>query len=423
MSDRSLASEATHAAAGGSSRAATYATSTTFSVILSLSFCHLLNDMMQSLVPALYPILKSSYALSFSQVGLITLAFQCTASMLQPLVGLYTDRHPRPYSLTAGIGLTLVGLLLMSRASAYPAILLAAMLIGMGSSIFHPEASRVARMAAGGRYGLAQSLFQVGGNVGSASGPLLAAFVVVPHGQSSIAWFSGAALIAIVVLLQVGGWYARNPTPGRPAPRAAVVSATAPRTSALPRGKVIQAVAILVALLFSKNVYSASLGSYYTFYLMDKFHLPVQTAQFYLFAFLVGIVAGTLAGGAVGDRVGRIPVMWFSILGALPFALLLPHANLFWTGILAVLIAMIMASAFSAILVYAQELLPGRVGLAAGMFYGFSFGLGGLGAAALGKLADLTSITTVYRVCPFLLLLGLLTAFLPRRPGAPSLHR
>jgi FSR family fosmidomycin resistance protein-like MFS transporter len=314
----------------------------------------------------------------------------------------------------------------MSRASAYPAILLAAMLIGMGSSIFHPEASRVARMAAGGRYGLAQSLFQVGGNVGSASGPLLAAFVVVPHGQSSIAWFSGAALIAIVVLLQVGGWYARNRTPARPGPRtptAAVMSATAPRQNTLPRWKVIQAVAILVALLFSKNVYSASLGSYYTFYLMDKFNLPVQTAQFYLFAFLVGIVAGTLAGGAVGDRVGRIPVMWFSILGALPFALLLPHANLFWTGILAVLIAMIMASAFSAILVYAQELLPGRVGLAAGMFYGFSFGLGGLGAAALGKLADLTSITTVYRVCPFLLLLGLLTAFLPRRPGAPSLHR
>ena len=424
MSERSLASGAARAATAVSSRPAPHAISTTFSVILALSFCHLLNDMMQSLVPALYPILKNSYGLSFSQVGLITLAFQCTASMLQPLVGLYTDRHPRPYSLTAGIGLTLIGLLLMSRASAYPAILLAAMLIGMGSSIFHPEASRVARLL--DLNGLAQSLFQVGGNVGSASGPLLAAFVVVPHGQSSIVWFSGAALIAIVVLLQVGSWYARNRTPARPGPRtpaAPVVSATAPRQSTLPRGKVIQAVAILVALLFSKNVYSASLESGHTFFLMDKFHLPVQTAQFYLFAFLVGIVAGTLAGGAVGDRVGRIPVMWFSILGALPFALLLPHANLFWTGILAVLIAMIMASAFSAILVYAQELLPGRVGLAAGMFYGFSFGLGGLGAAALGKLADLTSITTVYRVCPFLLLLGLLTAFLPRRPGAPSLQR
>ena len=420
MSDRSLDSATTHAAVAVPSRAATQVMSTTFSVILALSFCHLLNDMMQSLVPALYPILKSSYGLSFSQVGLITLAFQFTASMLQPLVGLYTDRHPQPYSLTVGISFTLVGLLVMSRASTYPVILLAAMLIGMGSSIFHPEASRVARMAAGGRYGLAQSLFQVGGNIGSASGPLLAAFVVVPHGQSSIAWFSAAALIAIFVLLLIGGWYTRNPAPVRRGPRnpaAAVVSATAPSQHMLPRRKVIQAVAILVALLFSKNVYSASLGSYYTFFLIEKFHLPVEIAQFYLFAFLAGIVAGTLAGGAVGDRVGRIPVMWFSILGALPFALLLPHANLFWTGVLAVLIAMIMASAFSAILVYAQELLPGRVGLAAGMFYGFSFGLGGLGAAALGKLADLTSITTVYRVTPFLLLLGLLTAFLPRRPS------
>ena len=422
MSDGSVASRATHRAAV-SSPAGSVAIGTTFAVILSLSFCHLLNDLMQSLVPALYPILKSSYGLSFGQVGLITLAFQFTASMLQPVVGLYTDRHPRPYSLTVGIGLTLVGLLLMSRAWTYPAILLAATLIGMGSAIFHPEASRVARMAAGGRYGLAQSLFQVGGNIGSTSGPLLAAFVVVPHGQSSIAWFSAAALIAIFVLLQVGSWYAHR-TPARPGPRtpaAAVVSATAPRKSTLPRRKVVQAVVILVALLFSKNVYSASLSSYYTFYLIDKFHLSIQTAQFYLVAFLVGIVAGTIAGGAVGDRVGRKPVMWFSILGALPFAVLLPYANLFWTGILAVLIAMIMASAFSAILVYAQELLPGRVGLAAGMFYGFSFGLGGLGAAALGKLADLTSITTVYRVCPFLLLLGLLTAFLPRRPGAPSM--
>src|SRR5882672_5207657 len=420
MGDGSIASEATHAAA--SPRAVSPVVATTFTVILSLSFCHLLNDLMQSLVPALYPILKSSYGLSFSQVGLITLAFHFTASMLQPVVGLYTDRHPQPYSLTVGIGLTLVGLLLVSRAATYPAILIAATLIGMGSAIFHPEASRVARMAAGGRYGLAQSLFQVGGNIGSTSGPLLAAFVVVPHGQSSIAWFSGAALIAIFVLLQVGSWYARQRTLSRSGPRtpeAAVVSATAPRKSERPRRKVIQAVAILVALLFSKNVYSASLSSYYTFYLIDKFHLSIQTAQFYLVAFLVGIVVGTIAGGAVGDRVGRKPVMWFSILGALPFAVLLPYANLFWTGILAVLIAMIMASAFSAILVYAQELLPGRVGLAAGMFYGFSFGLGGLGAAALGKLADLTSITTVYRVCPFLLLLGLLVAFLPRRPGVP----
>jgi len=294
------------------------------------------------------------------------------------------------------------------------------MLIGMGSSIFHPEASRVARLAAGGRYGLAQSLFQVGGNIGSATGPLLAAFIVVPHGQASIGWFSGAALIAIVVLLQVGRWYAHRLVPARTGSRArtsAPVSATAPRQNPLPRSQVIKAVGILVALLFSKNVYSASLGSYYTFYLIERFHLPVQTAQFYLFTFLAGIVAGTLAGGAVGDRIGRIPIMWFSILGALPFALLLPHANLFWTGILAVLIAFIMASAFSAILVYAQELLPGRVGLTAGVFYGLAFGLGGLGAAALGRLADLTSISTVYRLTPFLLSLGLLTALLPRHPG------
>jgi len=386
-----------------------------FSIILSLSFSHLLNDTMQSLVPALYPILKASYGLSFAQVGLITLAFQFTASMLQPVVGMYTDRRPQPYSLTVGISITLLGLVLMSRATSYPMIMVAAMLIGMGSSIFHPEASRVARMAAGGRYGLAQSLFQAGGNIGSASGPLLAAFIVVPHGQRSIVWFSGLALIALMVLIQVGGWYARQRAPARPArgPRVADPA----RPAAPPQRRVVFTVAILVTLLFSKNVYSASLGSYYTLYLIDKFHLSVQTAQFYLFAFLVGIVAGTIAGGWLADRIGRIPVIWFSILGAFPFALILPHASLFWTGMLAVTVAFIMASAFSAILVYAQELMPGRVGLAAGMFYGFSFGLGGLGAAALGRLADLTSIATVYRLCPFLLLLGLLTTFLPRQPG------
>jgi MFS transporter, FSR family, fosmidomycin resistance protein len=395
----------------------TVAQVTTFSIILSLSFCHLLNDLMQSLVPALYPILKASYGLSFGQIGAITLTVQCTASILQPAVGFYTDRRSQPYSLTVGIGFTLVGLLAMSRASSYPAILMAAALIGMGSSVFHPEASRVARMAAGGRYGLAQSLFQVGGNVGSASGPLLAAFVVVPRGQSSIAWFALAALVAMVVLLQVAGWYARHRGPRRPAPTPARTAGATPRESALPRRRVATAVVVLVTLLFSKNVYSASLSSYYTLYLIDRFHLPVQTAQLYLFTFLVGIVAGTIAGGAVGDRMGRIPVMWFSILGALPFALILPYANLFWTGVLAVLIAIIMASSFSAILVYAQELLPGRVGLTAGMFYGLAFGLAGLGAAALGRLADLTSISTVYRLTPFLLLLGLLTALLPRRPG------
>jgi FSR family fosmidomycin resistance protein-like MFS transporter len=408
------------------SPSAASATSTTFAVILSLSFCHLLNDMMQSLVPALYPILKDSYALSFSQVGLITLAFQCTASMLQPVVGYYTDKKPQPYSLMVGMGFTLVGLLLMSRADTYPLILFAAALIGMGSSVFHPEASRVARMAAGGRYGLAQSLFQVGGNMGSAAGPLLAAFIVVPRGQQSIAWFSGAALIAMFVLFQVGGWYARRRAAQQASQRrgaARKANATTARVSTLSRGQVAGAVAILVALLFSKNVYSASLGSYFTFYLIAKFGVSVETAQFYLFAFLVGIVIGTLLGGAVGDRVGRIPVMWFSIVGALPFALMLPWANLFWTGVLAVTVAMVMASAFSAILVYAQELMPGRVGLVAGMFFGFSFGLGGLGAAALGRLADVAGIETVYKVTPFLLLLGLLTAFLPKRPGRPALPR
>ena len=422
MSDGTLAAQAAPASSAISTAAVSTAStasanSTTFAVILSLSFCHLLNDMMQSLVPALYPILKENYALSFGQVGLITLAFQCTASMLQPVVGLYTDKRPQPYSLMVGMGFTLVGLLMMSRADTYPLILLAAALIGMGSSVFHPEASRVARMAAGGRYGLAQSLFQVGGNMGSAAGPLLAAFIVVPAGQHSIVWFSAAAMIAMVVLFQVGGWYSRRRSAQKPVARKAAAAVAAPRLS---RGRVAFAVAILVALLFSKNVYSASLGSYFTFYLITKFGVTVQAAQLYLFAFLVGIVVGTLAGGAVGDKVGRIPVMWFSILGALPFALMLPYANLFWTGVLAVVVAMIMASAFSAILVYAQELMPGRVGLVSGMFFGFSFGLGGLGAAALGELADLTSIETVYRVTPFLLLLGILTAFLPRQPGEPK---
>jgi FSR family fosmidomycin resistance protein-like MFS transporter len=394
------------------------ANSTTFAIILSLSFCHLLNDMMQSLVPALYPILKDNYALSFGQVGLITLAFQFTASMLQPVVGLYTDKNPKPYSLVAGMGFTLVGLLILSRATSYPVILGSAALIGMGSSVFHPEASRVARIASGGRYGLAQSLFQIGGNMGQACGPLLAAFIVVPRGQGSLAWFSAAAMVAMVILFQVGTWYRAKRGAGAVAGGKKGARIAAPH--GLSKARVGFAVFILVVLLFSKNVYQASLGSYYIFYLMDKFHLSIQTAQYFLFAFMVGIVVGTLLGGLVGDRVGRIPVIWFSILGALPFALILPHANLFWTGVLAVMVAIIIASAFAAILVYAQELLPGRVGLVAGIFYGFSFGLGGLGAAALGRIADWTSITAVYQVTPYLLCLGLLTALLPRLPGEPK---
>ncbi len=340
--------------------------------------------------------------------------------MLQPVVGLYTDRNAQPYSLMVGMGFTLVGLFLMSQANTYPSILMAAALIGMGSSIFHPEASRVARMAAGGRYGLAQSLFQVGGNLGQSAGPLLAAFIVVPRGQQSLVWFCGAALIAMTVLFQVGNWYRARRAASKPVVRGKAAASAFSAPHGLTRGRVTVTVVLLVMLLFSKNVYQASLGSYYTFYLIAKFGLSIQTAQFYLFAFLIGVVIGTLLGGLVGDRIGRIPVMWFSILGALPFALILPHANLFWTGVLAVTVAMIMASAFPAILVYAQELLPGRVGLVAGMFFGFSFGLGGLGAAALGKLADLTSIATVYQVTPFLLCLGLLTAFLPKHPGRPT---
>ena len=419
MTDNTMAAGAAPVTATvTSASAAASANSTTFAIILSLSFCHLLNDMMQSLVPALYPILKENHALSFGQIGLITLAFQFTASMLQPVVGMYTDKKPQPYSLMVGMGFTLVGLALMSRANTYPIILVSAALIGMGSSVFHPEASRVARMAAGGRYGLAQSLFQVGGNLGQASGPLLAAFIVVPRGQASLLYFCVAALIAMTILFQVGQWYRARRAASKPVARK--TAATAADAPPLTRGRVLFAIVILVTLLFSKNVYQASLGSYFTFYLIERFGVTVQTAQFFLFAFLIGVVLGTLLGGWVGDRVGRIPVMWFSILGALPFALMLPHANLFWTGVLAVTVAMIMASAFPAILVYAQELLPGRVGLVAGMFFGFSFGLGGLGAAALGKLADLTSIETVYRMTPFLLCLGLLTAFLPKHPGRPA---
>ncbi|MBV9835378.1 MAG: MFS transporter [Alphaproteobacteria bacterium] len=418
MTDSTMAAD-TVAAANPAPAAPTVTTgpvdSTTFAIILSLSFCHLLNDMMQSLVPALYPILKENYALSFTQVGFITLAFQFTASMLQPVVGMYTDKRPMPYSLVLGMGFTLVGLLSLSQASDYPVILLSAAMIGMGSSVFHPEASRMARMAAGGRYGLAQSLFQIGGNMGSACGPLLAAFVVVMRGQHSLAWFSGAALVAMVILFQLGQWYRARLAEG------IIASAKKGKTVAAPHGlstaRVGFAVFILVVLLFSKNVYQSSLGSYFTFYLMDKFDLTIKTAQYFLFAFMFGIVVGTLLGGLVGDRVGRVPVIWFSILGALPFALMLPHANLFWTGVLAVMVAIIVASAFAAILVYAQELLPDRVGLVAGIFYGFSFGLGGLGAAGLGKIADWTSITTVYNETPYLLCLGFLTALLPRLPG------
>ncbi len=384
------------------------AESTTFVILVALSFSHLLNDMMQSLLPAIYPLLKTKFALDFGQIGLITFTFQLTASLLQPVVGVVTDRRPMPFSLAVGMGFTLAGLLLLASAWSFPVLLAAAALVGMGSSVFHPESSRIARAASGGRHGMAQSLFQVGGQTGQALGPLLAAFVVVPHGQGSVAWFSLFALLAIVVLLNVGRWYraARQRMAARP--RGALHP-----SSALSHRRVMASVAILLTLVFSKYFYLASLNTYYTFYLIHKFGVSIQTAQILLFVFLGAVAAGTFAGGPIGDRIGRKYVIWGSIMGVLPFTLMLPHANLFWTVVLTVPIGLILASAFSAILVYAQELMPGKIGTVSGMFFGFSFGMGGLGAALLGVLADHTSIDFVYGVCAFLPALGLLTAFLP----------
>jgi MFS transporter, FSR family, fosmidomycin resistance protein len=385
-------------------------TGATFAILVSLSVCHMLNDLNQSLVPALYPILKQSYHLDFAQIGLITLAFQLTASMLQPIVGMVTDRRPQPFSLPVAMSCSLIGLLMLSVAHSYPMILISAALVGVGSSVFHPEASRVARMASGGRYGFAQSLFQLGGSTGSAVGPLLAAFIVLPRGQGSVAWFSMLALVAMVMLSYVGTWYSRHPAmAARRGRRTPPPVATSP----VPRGTVIMAMSVILILLFSKNVYTASLSSYYIFFLIEKFHVTVQSAQLHLFVFLGAVAIGTFAGGPIGDRFGRKPVIWFSIVGALPFALMLPYASLMWTGVLSVVIGLILASAFSAIIVYAQELMPGRVGMVAGMMFGFSFGLGGLGAAALGRIADVTGIEFVYQVCSFLPVIGLLTAFLP----------
>ncbi len=380
----------------------------TFSIVLALSFAHLLNDMMQSLLPAIYPIIKDAYGLDFGQIGLITLAFQLTASLLQPVVGMYTDRRPQPFSLVAGMGCTFVGLIVLAHAGSYALLLIGAMLIGLGSSIFHPESTRMARMASGGRHGFAQSLFQVGGQAGQAIGPLLAAFIVVPRGQESISWFSLVALVAMVLLLQVGQWYKRQ----SPAPvKARKVGGAAGTQS--PAANVTFALVILFVLMFSKNAYTSSLSTYYTFFLIGKFSVSVQVSQMLLFLFLVAQAVGSLIGGHLGDRFGRREIIWFSILGAVPFTLLLPFANLFWTAVLTIVIGMIMASAFPAILVYALELLPGKVGMIAGLFYGVSFGLGALSAAVMGEIADHTSIEFVYQMCAFLPLLGLLTWFLP----------
>ena len=381
---------------------------TAYRILAALGLCHLLNDMLQSVIPAVYPILKNSYHLDFGQIGLITLTVQLTASLLQPVVGLYTDRRPMPYSLPVGMAFTLAGLLLLSVAPSFPAILFAVGLVGVGSSVFHPESSRVVRMASGGRHGLAQSIFQVGGNFGTSLGPLLAAFLVLPAGQRSIAYLSGFALVAIVVMTKVGHWYKAHRKPG-----AKARSAAHEHPLQLSSRKVAISLAILVALVFSKFFYLVSLTSYYTFFLIQKFHVSVQTAQIYLFVFLGAVAAGTIIGGPVGDRIGRKYVIWVSILGVLPFSLPLPYVNLFWTGILSVIIGIVLASAFTAIVVYAQDLVPGKVGAVSGLFFGLAFGMGGIGAALLGQLADATSITYVYRVCSFLPAIGLLTAFLP----------
>ena len=377
-------------------------------ILAAISVSHMLNDVIQSLLPAIYPILKSNFHLDFGQIGLLTLTFQLTASLLQPLVGAYTDRKPQPFSLVAGMGFTLLGLLTLSRAGSYPLLLLGAALVGMGSSVFHPESSRVARMASGGQHGLAQSIFQVGGNAGSALGPLLAAFIVVPFGQSSIAWFSAVALLAMIILFRVGRWYGAKLADLKARPRG---TGTKPAHT---RKHIALSITILMLLVFSKNFYMASLTSYFTFYLIAKFQVSVQDAQIYLFVFLAAVAAGTLLGGPVGDRIGRRYVIWISILGVLPFTLLLPYASLFWTAVLSVIIGLVLASAFTAILVYATELVPGRVGTIAGLFFGFSFGMGGLGAALLGQLADITSIETVYKIVSFLPAVGLLAYFLPK---------
>lgn len=378
-----------------------------FSILLAAAFCHFLNDMVQSLIPAIYPILKQSFHLDFGQIGMITLTYQITASLLQPLIGHFNDRHPRPYSLAIGMGFTLIGLVALSHVATYPMLLAGAGLVGIGSAVFHPESSRVVRMVSGGQHGFAQAFFQVGGNAGSSLGPLLAAFIVLPNGQSSLAWFSAVALLGIIVLARVGSWSKKNRPPAK---RRAGKTEFHPHLT--PR-KVYLSLAVLIALMFSKFFYLSSLNSYYTFFLISKFHLSVRSAQIHLFMFAGAIAAGTIIGGPIGDRIGRKYVIWCSILGVLPFTLVLPYANLFWTGILSVVIGIILASAFSAILVYAQELMPGKIGMVSGMFFGLAFGMAGVGAALLGNLADHTSIAFVYQLCSFLPAIGLLTGFLP----------
>lgn len=379
-----------------------------FPILLALSFSHLLNDTLQSLIPSIYPLVKDSFGLTFTQIGLITLTFQLSASILQPVVGHYTDKKPQPFALAIGMAFTMAGLICLSFAASFAIVLVSVALIGIGSAIFHPEASRIARMASGGRHGMAQSLFQVGGNAGSAIGPLLAALIIVPLGQFHIIWFSSVALLAILILSKVGGWYK-----GKLNLQIKKASSVSTNVHTLPKSKIILAIGILLLLIFSKYIYMASLTSYYTFYLMDKFGVSVQDSQLYLFVFLFAVAAGTFIGGPVGDKIGRKYVIWISILGAAPFALALPYVDLFWTSVLTVVIGLVLSSAFSAILVYAQELMPGKTGMVSGLFFGFAFGIAGIGSAILGSLADYTSIDYVFWVCSFLPLIGLITGFLP----------
>ncbi|RYD71500.1 MAG: MFS transporter [Sphingobacteriales bacterium] len=382
---------------------------TVYSILFTISFTHLLNDMMQSVIPAVYPLLKETFKFSFTQIGMITFTFQLTASLLQPFVGFYTDRKPRPFSLAMGMGFTLIGLIMLSMASSFFLILISVSLIGMGSSVFHPESSRVAYLASGGKKGLAQSIFQLGGNAGGAIGPLLAALIVMPYGQFYIIWFALAAILAILVLIQVGKWYQGHLYLKKTNPALASVD-NGPDIS---KRRVAISLTILMVLIFSKYFYMASMTSYFTFYLIDKFHVTVQQSQLYLFAFLAAVAAGTVIGGPLGDRFGRKYIIWISILGAAPFTLLLPYVGLMWTVILAILIGVIISSAFSAILVYATDLVPGKVGMIAGLFFGFAFGMGGVGSAVLGWLADRTSIEYIFKVCAFLPLIGIITGFLP----------
>lgn len=382
---------------------------TVYAILFTISFTHLLNDMMQAVIPAVYPFLKESFSLSFTQIGMITFTFQLTASILQPFVGFYTDRNPKPFSLAIGMGFTLLGIVLMSVAGTFGLILVSVALIGMGSSVFHPESSRVAYLASGGKKGLAQSIFQLGGNAGSAIGPLLAALIVVPFGQFYIIWFALAAVLAIIILFRIGNWYKEHLYLKS---KNSAQQATE-ESNGLSKKRIYISLGILLVLIFSKYFYMASMTSYFTFYLIDKFGVSIQQSQLYLFAFLAAVAAGTVIGGPLGDRFGRKYIIWVSILGAAPFTMMLPYLDLTWTVVFAVIIGVIISSAFSAILVYATDLVPGKVGMIAGLFFGFAFGMGGIGSAVLGSLADKTSIEYVFRICAYLPLIGIITGFLP----------